>query len=163
MTILYITPKAWKQIETAVKKNPSVETGGVMMGYPMDHNRWVVTYASEPGPKAVQYPHSVFFDDSHLSKLVHKLSKTRKWQYLGDWHSHTVKRLSPSKGDKKTIWEKATQSMYASPSPLMLIVGLGKQDQVQARGFILGNSLRKVGKIELFDQQAHRQRGEITP
>jgi integrative and conjugative element protein (TIGR02256 family) len=163
MTILYITPKAWKQIETAVRKNPSVETGGVMMGYPMDRNKWVVTYASEPGPGAIQNPYSVYFDDSHLHKLVRKLSKSRKWQYLGDWHSHTVKRLSPSKGDKKTIWEKATQSKYTSPSPLMLIVGLGKQNQVQARGFILGNSLREVGRIELFDRLAHQPHGETTP
>ncbi|MED4585592.1 Mov34/MPN/PAD-1 family protein [Brevibacillus choshinensis] len=162
MTILYITPKAWKQIESAVRKDPSVETGGVMMGYPMDNNRWVVTYASEPGPKAIQHPKSVYFDDGHLGKLVRKLSKTRQWQYLGDWHSHTIKRLSPSKGDKKTILEKATQSIYTSPSPLMLIVGLGKQNQVQARGFILGNSLREVGKIELFDRQVHQPRGETS-
>ncbi|MDR7315111.1 Mov34/MPN/PAD-1 family protein [Brevibacillus nitrificans] len=156
MTILYITPKAWKQIETAVRKDPSLETGGVMMGYPMGDGRWVVTYASEPGPKAIQSPHSVYFDDAHLRKLVLNLSKSRKWQYLGDWHSHTIKRLSPSKGDKKTIWEKATQSIYSSPSPLMLIVGLGRHNQVQARGFILGNSLREVGKIELFDRQVHQ-------
>lgn len=132
------------------------------MGYPLGENQWVVTYASEPGPKAIQLPYSVNFDDTHLQKLVNKLRKTRKWQYLGDWHSHTIKRLSPSKGDKRTIWEKATQSMYTSPSPLMLIVGLGKQNQIQARGFILGNSLRQVGKIELFDRQAHRPPGETS-
>jgi len=163
MTILYITPKAWKQIETAVRKDPSIETGGVMMGYSLGDNRWVVAYASEPGPKAIQNPNSVFFDDGHLRSLVRKLSKSRKWQYLGDWHSHTIKRLSPSKGDKRTIWEKASQSMYTSPSPLMLIVGLGRQNQVQARGFILGNSLREVGRIELFDRQAHQRRGETSP
>lgn len=162
MTILYITPTAWKQIETAVRKNPSIETGGVMMGYPLGDDRWVVTYASEPGPNAIQNPNSVFFDDSHLRKLVRKLSQSRKWQYLGDWHSHTIKRLSPSRGDKRTIWEKASQSMYTSPSPLMLIVGLGRHNQVQARGFILGNSLREVGRIELFDRQVHQPRGETS-
>ncbi|GIO05013.1 hypothetical protein J31TS6_10410 [Brevibacillus reuszeri] len=163
MTTLYITPKAWKQIEQAVRKKPSLETGGVMMGYSLGEDEWVVTYASEPGPKAIHQPHSIFFDDSHLRKLVRKLSKSRQWQYIGDWHSHTIKRLSPSKGDKRTIWTKATQSMYMSSSPLMLIVGLGKQNQIQARGFILGNTLREVGKIELFDRKAHRQRGEKAP
>ncbi|MGG1663279.1 Mov34/MPN/PAD-1 family protein [Brevibacillus sp. NRS-1366] len=163
MTTLYITPKAWKQIEQAVRKKPSLETGGVMMGYSLGEDSWVVTYASEPGPKAIHQPNSIFFDDSHLRKLVRKLSRNRQWQYIGDWHSHTIKRLSPSKGDKRTIWTKATQSMYMSSSPLMLIVGLGKQNQIQARGFILGNTLREVGKIELFDRQAHRQRDGKAP
>ncbi|MFF0827267.1 Mov34/MPN/PAD-1 family protein [Brevibacillus sp. NPDC003359] len=163
MTTLYITPKAWKQIEQAVRKKPSLETGGVMMGYPLSEDRWVVTYASEPGPNAIHQPHSIFFDDSHLNKLVRKLSRHRQWKYIGDWHSHTIKRLSPSKGDKRTIWSKASQSMYMSSSPLMLIVGLGKNDQINARGFILGDTLREVGKIELYDQQAQRQLGEKAP
>ncbi|MED1917128.1 Mov34/MPN/PAD-1 family protein [Brevibacillus sp. DP1.3A] len=163
MTTLYITPKAWKQIEQAVRKKPSLETGGVMMGYPLGEDRWVVTYASEPGPNAIHQPHSIFFDDTHLNKLVRKLSRHRQWKYIGDWHSHTVKRLSPSKGDKRTIWAKASQSMYMSSSPLMLIVGLSKNNQINARGFILGNTLREVGKIELYDRQAQQQLGEKAP
>jgi integrative and conjugative element protein (TIGR02256 family) len=163
MTTLYITPKAWRQIEKAVRKDPSLETGGVMMGYSAGEGEWVVTYASDPGPNAIHQPHSIFFDDSHLRKLVRKLNRSRQWQYIGDWHSHTIRRLSPSKGDKRTIWAKASQSMYMSSSPLMLIVGLGKQNQVQARGFILGNTLREVGKIELSDRPVPRRRGGTTP
>lgn len=134
-----------------------------MMGYSLGEEEWVVTYASDPGPNAIHQPNSIFFDDSHLRKLVRKLSRSHRWQYIGDWHSHTIKRLSPSKGDKRTIWAKATQSMYMSSSPLMLIVGLGKQNQVQGRGFILGSSLREVAKIELIDRQALRRRGGTSP
>jgi len=126
------------------------------MGYSLGNDKWVIAYASNPGPRAIQHPTSIFFDDDHLHKLVQKLNRTRRWQYLGDWHSHTVRRLSPSKGDKRTIFSKANQSKYMSSSPLMLIVGLGRQNQLQARGFILGNSLREVGKIELYDQQVHQ-------
>lgn len=156
MTTLYLTPRAWKQIEDAVRKNPSLETGGVMMGYSLGDDKWVIAYASDPGPKAIHQPTSIFFDDEYLRKLVRKLNRSRRWQYLGDWHSHTIRRLSPSKGDKRTIWSKAVQSKYMSSSPLMLIVGLNKQSQLQARGFILGNSLREVGKIDLFDRKVHR-------
>jgi integrative and conjugative element protein (TIGR02256 family) len=153
MTTLYITPKAWNQIENAVRKDPSLETGGVMMGYALEDANWVVTYASDPGPNAIHQPTSIFFDDEHLRNLVQRLSRSRRWQYIGDWHSHTIRKLSPSKGDKRTIWNKANQSLYMSSSPLMLIVGLGKQRQLQARGFILGNSLREVSKIEIYDRQ----------
>lgn len=163
MTTLYITPKAWKQIEEAVQKNPSLETGGVMMGYSIGEEQWLVTFASGPGPRAVHHATSIMFDDEYLRKLVRKVSRSRRWQYLGDWHSHTVRRLSPSKGDKRTIWAKASQSVYMSSSPLMLIVGLGRQHQLRARGFILGDTLREVGKLALYERPALKQRGQKFP
>lgn len=163
MTSLYITPKAWKQIEQSVRKNPSLETGGVLMGYALNDEEWLVTYASDPGPNAVRHPNAILFDDDHLRRLVRKLSRRQRWQYIGDWHSHTIKRLSPSKGDRRTIWAKASQSLYMSSSPIMLIVGLNRQDKVQARAFILENSLREVGKIDLATRQSLRQRGGKSP
>ncbi|WP_421616811.1 Mov34/MPN/PAD-1 family protein [Brevibacillus sp. TJ4] len=161
MTALYIVPKAWKQIEQAVRKNPSLETGGVLMGYSIGEEQWVVAYASGPGPQAIQHPTSIMFDDEHLRKLVQRMSRTRSWKYIGDWHSHTMRRLTPSKGDKRTIWEKASQSMYMSPSPLMLIVGLGKQSQLRARGFILGETLREVTNLALYEPQTLRPGSSI--
>jgi integrative and conjugative element protein (TIGR02256 family) len=157
MTSLFITPKAWRQIEKAVRKNPSLETGGVLMGYSLSEEKWLVTYASGPGPQAIHHPSSIMFDDDHLKKLVRKLSRKRRWKYIGDWHSHTIRRLSPSKGDKRTLWLKASQSVYMSSSPLMLIVGLDKQQQLRARGFILGNHLREVGKLSLYESPALQQ------
>ncbi|NGQ94225.1 hypothetical protein G3578_03430 [Brevibacillus sp. SYP-B805] len=156
MTTLYITTRAWKQIERAVRRVPGVETGGIMMGYPLNETDWVVTYASEPGPKAIHERRSIFFDDQYLRGLIRRLHRQRskKWRYIGDWHSHTVRRLSPSRGDRETLQQKAVQAVYSSSSPLMLIVGLGKQDQIQARAFILANSLREVRQISLIERQA---------
>jgi integrative and conjugative element protein (TIGR02256 family) len=163
MTTLYITPKAWKQIEQAVRKNPSLETGGVLMGYSIGEEQWVVSYASGPGPQAIHHATYIMFDDEHLRRLVRKLSRGRRWKYIGDWHSHTMRRLSPSKGDKRTIWTKASQSVYMSSSPLMLIVGLGKQNQLRARGFILGDTLREVGKLAVNERPASGLRGRFLP
>jgi integrative and conjugative element protein (TIGR02256 family) len=163
MTTLYITPKAWDQIERAVRENPLLETGGIMMGYAINEEDWLVTYASGPGPNAIHEPYSIMFDDQYLHKLVRKLSRKReRWQYIGDWHSHTVRRLSPSRGDRRTIWEKATQAKYTTSSPLMLIVGLGRHNRLQARCFILGNSLREVQQIALAERRADLRRRE-TP
>jgi integrative and conjugative element protein (TIGR02256 family) len=164
MTTLYITPKAWDQIERTVRENPSLETGGILMGYGINEDDWLVTYASGPGPNAIHEPYSIMFDDRYLGKLIRKLSRRRgRWQYIGDWHSHTIRRLSPSRGDRRTIWRKAMQAKYTSSSPLMLIVGLGKRDQIQARCFILGNSLREVNRIALAERRAGLQRREISP
>ncbi|CAJ1003334.1 integrative and conjugative element protein (TIGR02256 family) [Brevibacillus aydinogluensis] len=163
MTSLYITPKAWKQIELSVRNNPSLETGGILMGYALNDKEWLITYASDPGPKAVRHPNAILFDDDHLRRLVRKLSRRQRWQYIGDWHSHTIKRLTPSKGDRRTIWTKANQSLYMSSSPIMLIVGLNRQDKLQARAFILENSLREVEKIELATRRSLRQRDGKSP
>ncbi|GAA4705668.1 Mov34/MPN/PAD-1 family protein [Brevibacillus fulvus] len=158
MTRLYISARAWNQIERAVRKNPEVETGGIMMGYPLNEQDWLVTYASEPGPKAIHQPRSIFFDEPYLRNLVRKLNRrgAGRWRYIGDWHSHTVRRLSPSKGDRQTVYEKAVQAKYASTSPLMLIVGLGKRDQLNARAYILTDSLTEVKEIYLKERQARR-------
>ncbi|MFY0543373.1 Mov34/MPN/PAD-1 family protein [Brevibacillus sp. H7] len=163
MTTLYITPKAWHQIERAVRKNPFVETGGILMGYAINENDWLITYASEPGPKAIQAPLSVRFDDQYLRNLAKRLSRRGRWKYIGDWHSHTVRRLTPSRADRNTVWEKATSAKYTSSSPIMLIAGLGKRNQVQARGFILIGSLREVQQIVLAERPSRRRHGGKAP
>jgi hypothetical protein len=123
------------------------------MGYSLGEEEWLVTYASGPGPQAIRHPSSILFDDDYLKKLVRKLGRKRKWKYLGDWHSHTIRKLTPSKGDKRTLLWKASQSIYSSSSPLMLIVGLDRQQQLRARCFILGNHLREVRKLSLYEPQ----------
>lgn len=159
MSRLYITTSAWRQIQQAVQRDASVETGGIMMGYPLGPHDWVVTYASEPGPKAIHQPRSINFDDQYLKRLVRRLHRrgAGRWRYIGDWHSHTVRRLSPSRGDKFTLWYKASSAAYNSTSPIMLIAGLGKHNQVQARAFILANSLREIRQISLIERQELRQ------
>lgn len=158
MAALYISTKAWKQIEHAVRKNPEIETGGILMGYQINEQDWMITYASEPGPNAVKMTHSVLFDDHYLKNLIKRLSgkDAGRWQYIGDWHSHTVKRLSPSKVDKHTVLEKASQAKYASNSPIMLIVGINKRNTLQGRAYILNNSLREMTRIFLIGKQARQ-------
>lgn len=155
MSTLYLSPRAARQIQQAVSRNPSVETGGILMGYQINAHDWLVTYASEPGPKAIHQPLTVVFDDSYLNKLVKRLQlrSTRRWQYLGDWHSHTVRNLMPSRADKQTISTKAQEAKYGSKSPIMLIVGLGKQQQLQAKGFILAGSLRPFRQVMLYERE----------
>ncbi|UFJ38972.1 Mov34/MPN/PAD-1 family protein [Brevibacillus humidisoli] len=159
MTKLYLTQKAWKQIEQAVRSNPEVETGGVLMGYPINDDDWAITYASGPGPRAMQLRHAVMFDDLYLRQLVRKVRRKTfgRVHYIGDWHSHTIRRLSPSRADRQTVYMKAYQEKYASPSPLMLIVGVDKRDDIQARGFILNESLREVQEILLTEKPMPRQ------
>ncbi|MGD8188910.1 Mov34/MPN/PAD-1 family protein [Brevibacillus ginsengisoli] len=158
MTTLYLTQRAFKQIDQAVKKQPLVETGGILMGLQLEKGDYIVSYASEPGPRAIQTRNTIMFDDPYLRELVRKIRRRTagRLQYVGDWHSHTVKRLSPSKGDRETILSKHTNNLYASSSPLMLIAGLDKRHQLLARAFILADSFREVDQIQLYQKQVNR-------
>ncbi|WP_019120057.1 Mov34/MPN/PAD-1 family protein [Brevibacillus massiliensis] len=157
MTTLYVTERAWQQIEQAVTKNPSVETGGILMGYKLNED-WVVSYASEPGPRAIKERKTVVFDENHLRNLTAKLKlrSAGRLRYIGDWHSHTVKRLAPSQGDRKTFALKTYQETYQSPSPIMLIVGMHRRG-IRVKGYIYGGRLREVDKVILVGKQGSRQ------
>jgi|GEM_PF-569017 len=159
LTTLYITTGAWKQIEEAIRKQPEVETGGILMGYALNAQDWVITYASEPGPNAIHQQRSIFFDDAYLRKLARRL-RTRysyRWQYLGDWHSHTVRRLTPSRGDKVTLREKTAQAVYQTASPIMLIAGLNRRGHVQARAYMLSDGLREIRPLLVIGRQELQQ------
>jgi len=152
MTVLYITQKAWRQIDKEVQRLPMKETGGVLMGFSPNDRDHVITFASGPGPRAVHEAHAVLFDDRYLKRLIRRKS-FGGLTYMGDWHSHTVKRLSPSKVDKITMYQKTVESIYASASPIMLIAGINKSGQVHARAFTLEkNSIHEVQKIVLLNR-----------
>ncbi|MFM1652471.1 Mov34/MPN/PAD-1 family protein [Brevibacillus sp. B_LB10_24] len=157
MTTLYVTEKAWKQIEQAVSKNPNVETGGILMGYQLNGD-WVVSYASEPGPRAIKERKTVVFDENHIRTVTAKLKlrSAGRLRYIGDWHSHTVKRLTPSLGDRKTFALKTYQETYQSSSPIMLIVGMHRHG-IRVRGFIYGGRMQEVERVILVGKQGSRQ------
>ncbi|WP_139490378.1 Mov34/MPN/PAD-1 family protein [Brevibacillus dissolubilis] len=159
MTTLYITKRAWKQIEDAVQSAQHVETGGALMGFQMDNGEWIIAYAGTPGPNAIQHPNAVLFDERHINKVVRKVrtQSAGRLQYIGDWHSHTIRRLTPSRGDRMTIFQKTLKRKYASLSPVMLIAGLNKRGQVQARAFIYEKSLLEVKQIALIDRITREQ------
>ncbi|MGC5326850.1 Mov34/MPN/PAD-1 family protein [Brevibacillus sp. SYSU BS000544] len=159
MTTLYLTPRAWKQIDQAVRKQPTIETGGILMGFETPEGDWVVGYASEPGPRAVQTRNAVLFDDSHLKRLAKRvrLKTAGRLHYIGDWHSHTIRRLAPSRSDRETVYHKSTNKVYTSASPVMLIVGLNKRNDLVARAFILSGKFREVDQIEIYQKPVRRR------
>lgn len=154
MSTLYLSPRAARQIEKAIERNPNVETGGILMGYQLNEQDWLITYASEPGPHAIQLPQSIVFDDEYLKKLVRRLRarSIRRWKYIGDWHSHTIRRLHPSRADKHTIASKSIEEEYGSRSPIMLIVGHTRQ-RLLAKGFIWAGSLRPFRQVTLYERE----------
>ncbi|OAJ75863.1 hypothetical protein AYJ08_20495 [Brevibacillus sp. SKDU10] len=155
MTTLYLTETAWSQIRRAVGHYPELETGGILLGYKQDAKSWIITFASEPGPNALRMEHSILFDDKYLHRIIKRKTRPNsKIQYIGDWHSHTMPRLTPSRTDKNTFVQKSNQNEYRSDSPIMLIVGYNRQKQLMARGYFLERGIRSFSRIEVQTSQA---------
>lgn len=159
MKTLFITKKAWNLIETAVLANPRVETGGALMGYALDDQHWVVTFASGPGPNAYQERHAVMLDETYLRRLIRflRIRSGGRWTYIGDWHSHTTRRLTPSRADRSTLVEKSLLKSYGTLSPIMLIAGPGSRMNVSARAFILTDSLEPFHSVQLIERPVSPQ------
>lgn len=150
MTTLFISQRAWSQIEKAVRLYPDLETGGILLGHETKEGNWLISFASDPGPNALRMQNAIMFDDSYLHQMVRQKTRfSKRSNYLGDWHSHTIQKLVPSKIDRATFNQKTIEKKYGSPSPIMLIVGLNRLNELNARAFIHQKKIRPV-KIELL-------------
>ena len=155
MATLYISQRAWSQIEKAVRLYPDLETGGILLGNETKEQDWIITFASDPGPNALRMQNAIMFDDSYLHQMVRQKTRfSNRSHYVGDWHSHTVSKLAPSKIDRVTFNQKTIEKKYGSSSPIMLIVGLSRQNELNARAFIHQKGIRPVRKIELLSSKA---------
>ncbi len=118
-----ISGEAIKFMQTLIKKNPNIETGGVMAGRIDEHGNVFVTHASEPGPKAIQlatkFEKDVEFCQMFLDNIY--VQSNQRTVYVGEWHSHPSLNNHPSGTDIKSLSEIAVQKEYLTENPAMII------------------------------------------
>lgn len=150
---VFISDKAYRQIQNEVKRHPGEETGGIMIGF-RTPQALVVTTATGPGPSAVHHPNSIHFDEKFCDKKARQLqTRGKNLRYIGDWHSHPFTKLKPSKVDKRSFGMKAT-THYRTSFPLMIIAGPGPLTPLQ--GYILTSKITNI-QPSLIDQSTLQQ------
>lgn len=87
-TVFFFT-KARKSIQYEVKRYPTVETGGILMGVPLSNGNFLVTHATSAGPNAIRKPNTFKKDWCYTLNVLDYLEKRYSVIYLGEWHSHT--------------------------------------------------------------------------
>lgn len=112
-----------QQMKNLIAKNPKIETGGVLAGKIDDNGNFIITDASEPGPKAIQTATKFEKDIEYCQKFLDELflSSDKQVVYLGEWHSHPSKNTRPSGTDIKSLTEIAFQKEYLTDIPAMII------------------------------------------
>ncbi|ULT38547.1 Mov34/MPN/PAD-1 family protein [Niabella defluvii] len=120
---LSIPAHVFDSMQSLVSQNPLIETGGVA-GYTDEDGNVIITHASGPGPKAVQlatrFEKDVQFCQQFLDDLF--ISSSRKYVYVGEWHSHPSKDNRPSGLDIKSLSEISVEKNYLTTCPAMIIL-----------------------------------------
>ncbi|MHB8892842.1 MAG: Mov34/MPN/PAD-1 family protein [Candidatus Limnocylindrales bacterium] len=135
------------------------ETGGVLLGW-RNGDDAVIQQVVDAGPRAQRWPTGMRPDAEYQATKVAAAFEATDGAvtYLGDWHSHPGTTPTPSRRDRKTLRNIATDADAQCPEPLMLIVAGG--EPVWEPGAFAGRlgrlgrwgplSFREVG-IRLFD------------
>jgi integrative and conjugative element protein (TIGR02256 family) len=100
------------------------ETGGILLGYPVDETTLTVTRASPPGPRAIRHRFAFSRDTRFLQRhldTIHDRSEGRE-DYIGEWHVHHAFNAPPSRIDRRSLWRIARRENYATENPILIIV-----------------------------------------
>lgn len=101
---VFLTENAITLIKNEIGDNPTVETGGALVGYYADKSL-VITHASGPGPRAVLTSASVLIDGKYTTAFCRHFMEvsTGCLYYVGDWHIHLTNDLRPSVTDRSAM------------------------------------------------------------
>lgn len=117
-----IAQTALETMQELIKRNPKIETGGVLVGKITNRTIEVVSVLG-PGPKAIQkateFKKDVDFCQKYLDEQYQKSG--HQLVYVGEWHSHPSLNNSPSATDIRSLSEIAFQKDYLTENPLMII------------------------------------------
>ena len=123
MARVFLPVSIERQMKRLIRKNPEIETGGVLAGYLNESSDILITDASGPGPKANCSEEKFEKDVEYCQKFLDDLfvNTNRQITYVGEWHSHPNERNQPSGTDLKSLTEIAYQKEYLTDMPVMII------------------------------------------
>lgn len=114
------------ELQQALRKAGSRECGGVMMGEHVGVNHFAVRKIT------VQKPGSVATFVRNIGGIVHSINgflrangnDFKRFNYLGEWHSHPLFSVQPSGRDHATMRDLATDRRVGATFLVLLIVRL---------------------------------------
>jgi integrative and conjugative element protein (TIGR02256 family) len=120
---LTIQKTVLEQVEEEIGINPTVETGGVLIGSRGSDGSVIVKQITGPGPKARKeryiFEKDIVYCQKELNEQYVAYGTGRI--YVGEWHYHTSFDNSPSPTDLKSLGDIALQKEYLTDKPLMII------------------------------------------
>lgn len=121
---LWLPEAVLRQLDEEASRLAPLETGGVLLGWGLDHEEVVVADLVGPGPNAT-HRCDRFEPDTHWQRLGIAEAYARSGRihrYLGDWHSHPGGSTTPSRRDSRTARKISRHRAARARRPVMLIV-----------------------------------------
>lgn len=112
--------KVW---QTEARKFCIKETGGILIGYWDKLDNIVITHATGPGPNA-EHSYNHFAPDHHYCQQILETvfeQSGGELTYIGDWHTHPWGSVLPSRRDRRTAAEVASDIDFKCSRPLIAI------------------------------------------
>lgn len=117
---LIVTAEAMEFIKHTAAVSPTVETGGILMGFHNGADIKVVK-ATDAGPGARRSSCGFLRDSEYCQKILNEEFKRSGADYVGEWHTHVIDLPRPSGGDLTTLAAIILDPEYNFPSFAMLL------------------------------------------
>ena len=117
-----IEDEAYSSIKNALQKYGKLEIGGILIGYQKGKNHFSIARATVADDIGKFNVASFIREPFKSMTMLLKLFKKRKYNYLGEWHSHPSFSLNPSSNDIRTMKGIILDDAYGVSFALLIIV-----------------------------------------
>jgi len=137
MLTIHLTPEVRAVIADACRRSGIRETGGMLFGEHVSEDVFRVVEATVAGTGSMaSFVRGVLDDLKQLDRFFHRTKRDyRRFNYLGEWHSHPSFELHPSATDDRTMFAIVNDPGTGARFALSVIVKLVDQD-LAARAFV---------------------------
>lgn len=137
MLTIHLTPEVRAVIAAACVRSGRDETGGMLFGEHLSEDVFRVIEATVAGTGTVaSFVRSLMNGLGQLERFFHRTRRDyRRFNYLGEWHSHPSFELYPSRRDDQTMFELVNDASTGARFALSLIVRVVDR-QLEVRAFV---------------------------
>lgn len=146
-----IATAALKEIEGALRIHGRLEIGGMLFGEMAGPNQFLIHEATVADDVSGTWLSFVRYPGRSLRRLRRFFKKHqfnyRKFNYLGEWHSHPSFSLEPSRRDLGSMSEilRETEGIQFA----LLVVARLVSSKVRLQGFVLHQHLPSAVKVTI--------------
>ena len=137
--IIQLPDEILQKMEKALLSAGDKEIGGILMGEHLSTNIYCVkeiTTQSKHGT-IIKFIREVREIIMPLKRFFQNTSKNyKKYNYLGEWHSHPMFQLIPSSSDNELMWSIVEDSRVGANFAILLIVKLNNHNEVEIAAYV---------------------------
>ncbi len=136
MLTIQLTPEVRQVMANACKRSGRRETGGMLFGEHVSEDVFCVVEATVSGTGSVaSFVRGILGGLKQLERFFQRTKRDyRRFNYIGEWHSHPSFKLYPSATDDRTMFEIVNDPGTRARFALSIIVKLVGEN-LEARAF----------------------------